>query len=696
MDSGGTGRRQGSVKRLRGRVAAPAAEPAVRDAPMPTSSAAAPRQGSRIDPHAFLWFLVALSALALNAPAEIRATIDHLRVPDTDDAMRLVGVRDLLAGQGWYDNVQYRFLPPAGVASHWSRLVDAPIAGLILALTPLVGRSVAEGLTAALWPMLLFALYAAVLYRGARPVFGRLAAVLAVLVATQTLGLTVQFRAGRVDHHNLQLIAILGFAFCLIRGGGRAGAAGGALAAISLAIGLEGLPYIALGALFLVVDWVLRGRAALPAFLGFGLGLGLLAPVLFGIQTAPGLWGVTACDAISPPWLWLAGGGLALAAACAALDRRLGAVPDRVAIGNGSETSWRALLRRTGVHFGGEHSSGAPARLAVLAALGLPVLAGFALLFPACLGGPFPGMTPLVRAHWLYTVNEMSSLAKFVARGQWEVLVFYPPLLLATLAASFGALRGPGSVLSAGVGAGSAQESTPQQGRGAVPDRDAIGNGSGRRRAFAVAALFLWPGLILGCFQFRGTYVAVGLLPPVAGAVIAWALAEAGRAGLRRSLGPAALAAGLVSTVWLVPAYLADALMPDARGDAAVRGAATCHAHAAVAPLAALPPGTVLAPVFMGPSILLRTPHAVVAAPYHRAIPGLTAAIEGLGGTEADLRRHVESLGIGYLVACPTRPGDDLQPETAFATRLMQGAVAVPWLEPIAVPGTELRVWRVR
>ncbi len=63
-------------------------------------------------------------------------TIHHLRVPDTDDAMRLVEVRDLLAGQGWYDNVQYRFLPPGGVPSHWSRLVDAPIAGLILAFTP--------------------------------------------------------------------------------------------------------------------------------------------------------------------------------------------------------------------------------------------------------------------------------------------------------------------------------------------------------------------------------------------------------------------------------------------------------------------------------------------------------------------------------------------------------------------------------
>ena len=46
----------------------------------------------------------------------------------TDDAMRLVQVRDLLAGQGWFDLTQYRLNPPDGVAMHWSRLIDLPIA----------------------------------------------------------------------------------------------------------------------------------------------------------------------------------------------------------------------------------------------------------------------------------------------------------------------------------------------------------------------------------------------------------------------------------------------------------------------------------------------------------------------------------------------------------------------------------------
>ena len=54
----------------------------------------------------------------------------------TDDAMRLVEVRDLIGGQGWFDLFQYRMDPPGGRSMHWSRLIDAPFAALILLLRP--------------------------------------------------------------------------------------------------------------------------------------------------------------------------------------------------------------------------------------------------------------------------------------------------------------------------------------------------------------------------------------------------------------------------------------------------------------------------------------------------------------------------------------------------------------------------------
>lgn len=268
-------------------------------------------------------------------------------------------------------------------------------------------------------------------------------------------------------------------------------------------------------------------------------------------------------------------------------------------------------------------------------------------------------MPALVRTHWLLTVNEMASVPKFVARGQWEVLVFYPVALLATLTATWMAWRGP------------------------------------QRRAWSVTALFLWPGLILGYFQFRGLYIAAGFVPPVAGAVIDRALAAAGdpREGARR-WGIAALGCGLVSTLWMAPATLAEALAPASRTASDPAGAAACQGDAALRPLGALPSGTVLAPIFLGPAILLRTSHRIVAAPYHRAIPGLLAAIEGLGGTEADLDRVLRDFGIRYLVACPDRPMADIQAEPAFATRLARGAARSGRLEPVELPGP-LKVWRV-
>jgi len=593
---------------------------------MPAPALPLSRTHGRIDTRTLLWVLAALCLATLNAPHAVWETIRHLRVPDTDDAMRLVEVRDLLAGQGWYDNVQYRFLAPAGVPSHWSRLVDAPIAGMILALAPLTGRAFAEGLTAAFWPLLLFGLYAAILYRGVRDSFGGRAALLALVAATQTYGVTIQFQPGRVDHHNVQILAILGLAFCMIGGGLRRGVFAGVLAAVSLAVGLEGLPFVALAALYLAGAWCLRGRPALPPLAGFALGLGTVAPALFALQTAPALWGVPHCDALSPPWLWLTLGGLVFAAGAAAAGDRLATIRARIAL--------------TGVAGG-------------------VLLAGFAVAVPACLGGPFPDMPPLVRIHWLLTVNEMAPLAKFVARGQWEALVFYPVVMLASVTAAAMAWRGP------------------------------------ERRAWSVVALFLWPGLILGIVQFRGLYIVSGFVPLVAGVGLDRALAPvAGPAAGTRRWPVALLGAGMISSLWMIPALLAETLAPNLRTAPDPAETAACLSDAAIRPLASLPAGTVLAPIVLGPSILLRTPHSIVAAPYHRAIPGLTAAVEGLGGTEADLDRVLTDFRVRYLVACPARPADDLQTETAFATRLARGAVRSDRLVPLDLPGP-LKAWRV-
>ena len=78
----------------------------------------------------------------------------------TDDAMRLVQVRDFLAGQSWFDLTQYRLSPPGTM--HWSRLVDAPLAILIGFGRIGMPSAAAETVAIVFWPaaLLLFFLAA--------------------------------------------------------------------------------------------------------------------------------------------------------------------------------------------------------------------------------------------------------------------------------------------------------------------------------------------------------------------------------------------------------------------------------------------------------------------------------------------------------------------------------------------------------
>src|SRR6185436_10904859 len=76
----------------------------------------------------------------------------------TDDAMRLVEVRDFLAGQGWFDLTQYRLAPP-GLPMHWSRLIDLPLAALIGLGKTVLPAALAERLVLIVWPAALLLLF---------------------------------------------------------------------------------------------------------------------------------------------------------------------------------------------------------------------------------------------------------------------------------------------------------------------------------------------------------------------------------------------------------------------------------------------------------------------------------------------------------------------------------------------------------
>jgi len=96
-----------------------------------------------------LAWLVVVAQLLADHWAETAQTLS-----DMDDAMRLVQVREFLAGASWFDLHEVRLGPPDGYDTHWSRLIDAGLAGLFVLFRRFTDAVFAERLMRTVWPML--------------------------------------------------------------------------------------------------------------------------------------------------------------------------------------------------------------------------------------------------------------------------------------------------------------------------------------------------------------------------------------------------------------------------------------------------------------------------------------------------------------------------------------------------------------
>jgi hypothetical protein len=299
--------------------------------------------------------------------------INAFALGDTDDNMRIMQVRDLLAGQGWYDLRQYRLNPPSGADIHWSRLVDLPIAGIKLALAPLVGGAAAEKAAVAIAPLLPMGVAMAAVAATARRLIAPTAFALAIAILLCGHSARGMWAPLRIDHHGWQL-ALLAISVAALSDPkrGRAGAVLGAASALSLVIGLEMLLYLALIGGILVLMWVRdpgggRRLATYGASLAGGSALGFLLFASYA-NRAP------VCDALSPVWLSVVATGGAMAVGLAFL----------------APASWKL-------------------RLAAAAVAGAALATGFALAWPHCLGR-LEGASPELVRLWLGNVREARPL----------------------------------------------------------------------------------------------------------------------------------------------------------------------------------------------------------------------------------------------------------------------------------------------
>lgn len=318
-----------------------------------------------------------LAAMALVA---LLIAPDH----DGDDVLRLLQVRAWLDGQSWFDLTQYRIDPPHGVAMHWTRWVDLPIALCLLVLRPLLGAAQAESAVLVIVPLATLAALAGATYALTKPWFGERAAVIAVLLIAATPAVTLQIHPQRIDHHGWQIVLAVAALGLLLDRTRRSAVLFGGVLALWLAISIEALPMVAAFLGVLGLDWLhdlaQRWRLVL-ASRWFAASSVLLWLASHGFP-ARFNW----CDTVAPAHLF----GFVLAALGVQVLARLNPLN---------------LLQR----------------LAGLALAATIAAASFLTFAPQCAAGAFAQLDPLVAKVWLAQVTE--------ARPVWEV----SPVLAVTL-----------------------------------------------------------------------------------------------------------------------------------------------------------------------------------------------------------------------------------------------------------------------
>jgi hypothetical protein len=290
---------------------------------------------------------------------------------DPDDQLRMVQLRDFLGGQGWFDNSQHRLNGLDGAPMHWSRLIELPLAFVVLIATPFFGQPTAEIIAGTAVPLGCYGAVVFMLAQIARSIGGRLAAPVAVVIAMVSPAIAMQLRPMRIDHHGWQLVcAALSFWSLFWPSPRKAGIAMGLALAIWLHISLEGAP--AAAAFFGLLGWRWITDHAERERLGWTVGSFAAASLalFLGTQSA-GFAAPTYCDTLSPAHI--------------------------VAIGLAAVVILPASLWLSDKRL---------LRIAVVILAGLAAGGSLLAIAPVCGTDAFSNLDPVVREYWYLRVTE--------------------------------------------------------------------------------------------------------------------------------------------------------------------------------------------------------------------------------------------------------------------------------------------------
>lgn len=605
------------------------------------------RTSDDLQPHTISWKLLVIFWLII-------ATINLARVwflrdtvtlfLDTDDAMRMVGVRDLIAGQSWSDIMQYRANAPFGHEMHWSRLVDAPLVLLVTLLTPLAGAN-APFVAATIWPLLLLFI---LLYLSARlsvRLAGRQSQIAAITIPLILLALLPEFTPGRVDHHNVQILLSLTMLICVIeaRTSKFAALVAGLTCALSICIGLDSAIFIALTILTFGLFLVWFGPAWRGHLARFGAGFAIPTAIIFFSFTPPANFFRPDCDALSITYLTLAVLVGAVFCLCAAFT---------------------PLLDHRAKRFG------------AIAIGGLMVgLIGF-LLFPHCLGGPLVSIDDDLKRIWIDNITEARSiLITFKLNPINAIAMIFAPLFGLAITLWLAITRRQLDWALVGLYLGTALIITLFQVRG-----------------IRLAAIFCVPAAAYLIGAARARYLITNRSSHAVALIIAW-LAFAGIVqffvmdftvkNYDRFFGSNA-------------AQTSAQNLPDAQNELST-DKKICYLPANYQHLAAIVPGRIIAPIDLGSHILLFTNHAIVAAPYHRNSDGLHDAFDFFNKPHQQARQIAAKRGLTHLVACDDFVQANLtdNPAPDSIGKMLNRYELPDWLKQISPADDPIKIYQI-
>ena len=546
-----------------------------------------------------IWWIClgAIAIVLLSAVRSLPQISDFLISGDGDDLMRLQQVRDWLGGQSWFDTQQYRILPPEGISIHWSRYIDIGIAAFLVPASWLLPQTQAELAAIILWPTFLACLAVLVIGHGNNRLMGK-AGAMGALVGFLTWGkLGGEFAAGRIDHHNMQILCATAIFYLALVPGRRLvlGAAAGAVTAFSLAVGLEMLPYLATVWGLMVLRHAFAEPGADKWLLGFCAAFAVAAPLLLAGQTPMSGWWVNHCDVLAPPVLALAAIGI--------------------------------VATLVPVVFAGTLSHPVARILVPIALTGAGLWLAAPLLVP-CLAGPYAQSTPEVRAIIETQVTEALP-ARILLQTRPELLlrVIMPAVIIGILALGAAWLM-----------------------RGRI----------GRTLAIALVQGFvvLLVGLAFALVQIRAANLMTPAVPLLAGFLL-YSFATIPNDSRLRIPAVLALLLAMPTVVEAISRKIAgppsvSAMVGDGpigAGLAESVSIAYCRNHSAMAEIASLPKSVVFSSMNLGPAIIVYTQNAITSAGYHRSAAAFSNGVAAFQNRD-NLRKALASSRADYLVVC--------------------------------------------